>query len=448
MPIPSSHTRKKPGVSLRHDARTLAAQVLQRLEGAQAPVQAVLNSVLTRSACKRTDIALCVELCYGVLRMEIRLRWLLSRFLKATHKLPQHMHNILLIAAYGLVFLEAVPDYALVDWATESVKRAHGRTLAGVANACLRSVCREGSAPRDYAYYYVAGQDEQSQQALYHSLPLWIVRLWHHVYGPEKAAWLCIKSSARPAAGFRINRQRAGWEAVAQQLQAAGAEGLTAACFIVAPELRSQVEEQCALTAMLEEGRLSRQGAASQFALHALHVETWPEPIWDACAGQGTKCCALLELGKEVRLATDTHLPRLARIHSECRRLGLQQPLTVLASAQQPPLGFRPKTIVLDVPCSSLGVLAARPDIRRQRKEAQLQNFVQTQVAMLEAAYRELPSCGHIAYITCTQHPAENEEQIRAFLARHPKFTLAYEWNSPAENLLLEGMYAALLVKS
>jgi 16S rRNA (cytosine967-C5)-methyltransferase len=422
-------------------------QVLQRLEGAHVPVQAVLNSILARAVCDSADAALCAELCYGVLRMEIRLRWLLARFLKAPERLPPHMGHILLVAVYALLFLDGMPGYALVDWAVESVKRAHGQALARVANACLRAVCREGAALRDYAYYHVAGQDEAAQQALYHSLPSWIVRLWHVGYGPDKAALLSVKSAARPAMGLRVNRQRPGWEEVAYRLEVAGAQRLSSTCFAVSPNLRAQMEEHCALTALLAEGRLSRQGAASQLALDALHPETWPDPLWDACAGQGTKSCALLELGKNICMAGDTHLPRLRRISRECCRLCLPQPLVVQASALQPPLGFRPGTIVLDAPCSGLGVLAARPDIRRHRKAEHVQELIRIQADMLETAHTELASGGHIAYITCTQNPAENEAQVRAFLSRHPRAGLAGEWNSPAGNMVLEGMYAALLVK-
>ena len=447
MPRTSAHPSAHQAQPQRQDARDLAVQVLYRLEGTQLPVQAVLNTSLTNAACDPADAALCAELCYGALRMEIRLRWLLARFLKAPDKLPPRMRYILLVAMYALVFLESMPEYALVNWAVESVKRSHGQALARVANGCLRAVCREGASPRAYDYYHSPGQDEEAQQALYHSLPLWIVRLWYDGYGPDKAALLMAKSSSRPAAGLRVNSLRSGWEDVARQLCDAGAQRLSPVCFAVAPDRRSHLEEQCSLGALLADGKLSRQGAASRLALEALQPETWPDPLWDACAGQGSKSCALLELGKDLRMAGDTHLPRLRRIRSECCRLRLPQPLIVQASAMQPPLGFQPGSIVLDVPCSGLGVLATRPDIRRRRQARQLQDFVRKQAAMLEASYAELPSGGHLAYITCTQNPAENEEQIRAFLGRHPQSDLVREWNSPADDMLLEGMYSALLVK-
>jgi 16S rRNA (cytosine967-C5)-methyltransferase len=379
--------------------------------------------------------------------MEIRLRWLLGRFLQTPEKLPPPMLRILLVAVYALLFLDGMPEHAVVDWAVANVKRGLGQTLARVANGCLRAVCREGSAPRDYGYYHTAGQDEQAQLALYHSLPLWIVRLWHEGYGSDTAALLMAKSAARPAAGFRVNRLRAGWEEVARQLDAAGAERLSSSCFAVAPDLRARLEESCRLSTLLAEGKLSRQGAASQLAMHVLQPESWPGTLWDACAGQGTKSCALLELGMDVRMASDTHLPRLRRIGGECRRLCLPLPLVVRASVLRPPLRRKPGTILLDVPCSGLGVLAARPDIRRHRKAQHVQELLQIQSAMLESAYAELASGGHIAYMTCTQNPAENEDQIREFLGRHSGAALAQEWNSPAGDRMLEGMYAALLVK-
>ena len=430
----------------RQDGRDLAVQVLLTLEGTQLPVQAVLNGMLACAGCDPPEAALCTELCYGALRMEIRLRWLLARYLKDFKALPPRMRCILLVAAYGLQFL-GMAEYAVVDWAVERVKRKHGQTLARVANACLRAICREGAAPQEYGYYHSGGLDGEAQLALYYSLPLWIVRMWHEGYGADKAALLMAKSSARPAAGLRVNRLRPGWEALERQLEHAGAERLSGACFAAAPKLRARLEAQCSLKSLLSDGALSRQGPASLLALHALRPETWPDPVWDACAGQGTKSCALLELGKYVLIASDTHFSRLRRISGECRRLRLPLPLLARASALHPPLRFRPGTIVLDAPCSGLGVLAARPDIRRHRQAAQLKDLVHAQAAMLGAAYDELASGGHLVYITCTQNPAENEAQVRALLARHPGATLAVEWNSPAENRLLEGIYAALIVK-
>ena len=431
----------------RQDARELAVLVLQRLDGVRLPVQAVLHQVLAHAACDTKDAALCTEICYGTLRTEIRLNWILTRFLKKPAKLPPHMRRVLLVAVYALLFLEMMPEHAIVDWAVESVKRVHGPTLARVANACLRAVCREDAAPLDYDYYHAAGQDEMERQSVYYSLPLWIVRLWHAGYGPAKTALLLVKSATRPAAGLRLNRLRTGWEELARQLENSGGLRLAPACFAVPPEKRAQLEERCSLSVLLAEGRLSRQSAASQLALDALEPGTWPDPVWDACAGQGTKSCALLEFGKDVYLACDTHLPRLRRIAGECQRLRLPAPLVIQASALRPPLRRKARVILLDVPCSGLGVLASRPDIRRHRKTEHVREVLHLQAAMLETAYAELTCGGHIAYISCAQNPAENEEQIRTFLNRHPTAVLSHEWNSPVENELVEGMYAALLVK-
>jgi len=379
--------------------------------------------------------------------MEIRLNWLLSRFLRAPEKLPQPMRCVLHVAVYALLFLEGMPAYAAVDWAVARVKRTYGQTLAKVANGCLRTIGREGVAPQAYAYYYAPLQDALAQQSLFYSVPLWIVRLWHKGYGTDKAVLLSAKSANRPAAGLRVNILRPNWKDVARQLENAGAQRMAAACFAITPKKRARIEAQCSLAAFLGEGKVSRQGVASQLALDALHPAAWPDPIWDACAGQGTKSCALLELGKNVSVVSDTHLRRLFRVADECRRLNLPPPLIVQASALRPPLHTQAGTIVLDAPCSGLGVLASRPDIRRHRTEEDVQMLVRRQAAMLDAAHDSLGTGGHLAYITCTQNPDENELQVRAFLRRHPRAELAFEWNSPAQNMLLEGMYAALLVK-
>jgi 16S rRNA (cytosine967-C5)-methyltransferase len=437
------HAKERPH---RLDARDLAVQVLLQLENTQSTIQSVLNHVLKRTFCKPNDVALCTELCYGALRMEIRLRWLLDRFLPSQAKLPPRMRCILLVAAYALLFLDSIPSYAIVDWAADSVKRSHGHTLARVANGCLRAICREGVAPREYGYYLAAVQDDLMCHALYYSLPLWIAQFWVDGYGHDAAVLLFEKSASRPAAGFRVNRSRPDWMESARLLESAGAQSLAPGCLAIAPDLRAHFDTQCSIAALVADGKLSRQSAASQLALDAMQKDILPEPIWDACAGQGTKSCALLESGNDLRLVSDVNWSRLRRFSTECRRLQLRQPTIALASALQPPLRFKPSTIILDVPCSGLGVLSSRPDLRR-RNPKRIHELIEIQAAMLGSAFAELSSGGQLVYITCTVNPSENENLIRSFLSSHSNCKLAIEWSSPFENSLLEGMYSALLVK-
>jgi 16S rRNA (cytosine967-C5)-methyltransferase len=429
------------------DSRDLAVETLLRLETSRAPLQAVLHAVLSRARPGARDASLCAELCYGVVRREIRVRWLLRRFFKDPGRLPPRMRCLLCTAIYALIFLDAVPAYATVDWAVETVKKRHGTALARVANGGLRSLCREGGALKEYDYYSRHAKDSREADALFHSLPPWICGLWEKAYGSRTAGLLMVKSSSRPASGIRVNMSRADQTAVVARLTELGAVRLGSANFAFPAGMPAHENERSFIARCIAEGKISRQGPGSQAALEALEPAAWPEPIWDACAGQGSKTCALLERGKKLLAASDVHMPRLRRITGECARLRIDPPHVVCASILRPPLRKKPATILLDVPCSGLGTLASRPDIRRRRTREETEAFIEKQRNMLDAAYALLPTGGNLAYITCTCNPAENENQIESLLARRPGAQCLLEWSSPPDNLLLEGMYAALLRK-
>ena len=170
--------------------------------------------------------------------------------------------------------------------------------------------------------------------------------------------------------------------------------------------------------------------------------------MWDACAGRGGKTLALVELGVPVLAASDTYQPRLRGMRDDAKRLVLKTPPLFCASAAEPALRGTPRTILLDVPCSGLGTLARHPDLRTLRTPRQVAGLVDLQRRILDAVWSYLPSGGHLAYITCTMNPAENEGQIDAFLARTPGASLEKQWQSTPDAFGSDLMYGAMLKKA
>jgi 16S rRNA (cytosine967-C5)-methyltransferase len=168
---------------------------------------------------------------------------------------------------------------------------------------------------------------------------------------------------------------------------------------------------------------------------------------WDACAGQGGKALALLERGVQVALCSDTSRGRLSRISPQCSVLALPRPHIVQANAMAPPLARWNGHILLDVPCSGLGVLSSRPDLRRRISAGHLDGCAALQACILRQAAGCLLPGRRLAYITCTLNPAENQRQVACFLAEHADFSLAVEWQTPLEHPWMEGMYGALLAR-
>jgi 16S rRNA (cytosine967-C5)-methyltransferase len=409
-------------------------------------VQAALDAVLASRTLDPRDRGLATELVYGCLRLRGRLEFILSRFLKNPGAVPFPVRRLLALAAYEILHLDKVPAYASVDWAVSAVRDAAGKGLAGMANAVLRRLARAGRELDDPAFYRPDRCDEATHLGRYFSCPDWIVSLWLSAYGSEETRELLAGQLLPAPLGLRINRTRPG----ARELFAALA-ALPEARYAAFPSLAlapgtDTTPAGVALAEALARGSLSRQSAAAQAMLDRLGLTTWPEPVFDACAGRGGKTLALAEAGKRV-FAADIHPGRLSGLPGELARLGLPPVPAFRASATRMPLGRTPGTILLDAPCSGLGVLSRRPDTKWRRQPEDLPGLVRLQGAMLDAAYAALAPGGHLVYLTCTVNPAENEGAIDRLGRRHRRLALVEEIPAGPDPVLGESFYGVVLRK-
>ncbi len=194
----------------------------------------------------------------------------------------------------------------------------------------------------------------------------------------------------------------------------------------------------------LSQGVLSWQSAGSQVALLELGLDAWREPVWDACAGYGGKSMALMEWGVPVGLCTDRSVGRLRGLPAQCATLKLPQPAICIADATQPPVRQWHGHILVDAPCSGLGVLARRPDIRR-REPQHLAELEVLQRAMLCRLAAMLQPGRELAYITCTLNSAENEKAVEYLAEKNSKIKIVRQWQTSHTHPWLEGMFGALL---
>ncbi len=446
-------TRNRSG----HDPRAAALRVLDRVLTGQEAAQAVLDETLRESAMVPSDKGLCTELAYGCLRWKIRLDWELERLLKKPDKLPAEMRLILALAAYELAHLTRVPGYASVDWAVSRVRNRFGAGLAGVANGTLRTFARSLNSYNSPDRYAAVG-DATERAALAHGVPAWIARLWEREYGPDAALAYMRASGNHAVPAVRINAAKEGAADLRASLIAEATE-LAAAHPAAAGRAAAVGDWGVAFPAgtpyrvkgLEKEGKLSYQSAGVQEALAALGARSWQGPVWDACAGRGGKTAALLEPGVPVAAASDLSAARLHGLLPELARLGLagSVPAVLEADAGKPPAGtvldgpFA--TILADVPCTGLGTLARRPEIRLRRAENDIAALAAAQDAILDAAAVRLIPGGRIIYMTCTLSRAENEDRTAAFLARHPFFVSEREYATPPDSPWNEFFYAAVL---
>lgn len=426
-------------------ARRCALEVLTEVLDTQRPLQESLDARLSGDAAlsaSSRDRALATNLVYGTLRHLGRLESILGRFLRKPGNVPPAGSRILLAAAYELLFLHRIPQYATLHWAVDAMKLRAGPQLAGLANAVLRKVAAIGPAHQDFATYR-KGNGFAPAAAAYYSLPPWMVEMLLEEHGREDALLYMDAFVHEPPLGLRINQARPGHAAVFTSIAS-----MHACLGAQAPWVMLQPDHDLDVAALVDKGMASRQSVASQAALQALRPEQWPTPVWDACAGHGGKTLWLVEAGVQPVWASDVHAGRLAGLRAEAVRLGLPQPPAFLASGTGPtPLRQAPRTILLDAPCTGLGVIARRPDIKWHRRPEDVQTMARVQRQLLEQSWALLPRGGRLAYITCTLTHAENAGQVERFLVNHADVRELIRHTTPPASLAREFFFASLLEK-
>ncbi len=426
-------------------------------------IQAALDQALGSDPLSDRDAGLVTELVYGYCRLKGRTDALLARFLDPKRKLPEEAALALGLAAYEIIHLDRVPAYASVNWAVDWTKgytRAH---LSGLFNAVLRRVADMADAARTFAPYREGAKDEAQVLSRFYSCPEWIVRLWLKEYSREDVARF-LKAQARPpAVGLAVDPQAlAGGQDAAEALAArlAGHALCLGRCGLgLAFQSGASLQALAADLALTPEelSALYRQGFAAREALAALNPARWKTPVWDACAGRGGKTRLLLEAGLSPVLASDTHQGRLKALARELAPFIADGRLLVFrARADEPapflqidkPEGLRPASILLDAPCTGLGTLSRRPDIKWKRTPDDAANLVRTQAALLRQAFASCAPGGAVHYVTCTMNPDENQRQVARFLEAEPSARLAGTWATGEDVPTGEFFFSATLTRA
>ncbi|TVQ95780.1 MAG: Fmu (Sun) domain-containing protein [Desulfovibrionales bacterium] len=394
-------------------------------------VQSALDNEILRHGLGARDAALASELCYGYLRHKGRVTFGLERFLRKPGTLPPSCRTALEVAAYETLFLDRVPEFATRSWVTSLARKKWGRGLAKVATAWMTWVCAHRADLHGPEMYRQDG-NPRLFLSRYYSLPAWIVDLWVESYGLEAATRLAEAQSSPPLLGLRINPMHQRSAALVRRAESFASELQMVDAFSLGCSRETARRVFPDLAVDLRMGAMSRQSLEAQRMMKDFGAGSWPEPVWDLCAGRGGKTAYLLERGQKLVRAADLHSGRLRGLLLELDRLGLPRISVVRARADAlPPWQEQPRTILLDVPCSGLGVLAPRPDTKWKRTPSDIPPLLALQEAILRQAAASLAPQGQIIYMTCTIHPAENQAMIDRFLDAHKTFHILRHFATP-----------------
>ena len=400
-------------------ARRAAARVLRRVSEEGAFADLALEAEIDRDQLDARDAALTTEIALGVLRWQ---RWLDA--LIAPHsrrpleRLDSPVLTALRMAVYQLAFLDRVPARAAVNDAVELVKPRAKPGAAEFVNAVLRGFARRGAAERRPRL----PADPIERLAVRCSFPTWLCARWVARFGEPDAERLMLAMNDRPPLTVRANTLRTTREALAARLEAE--EGVRATPTSRAPE-GLEVEHGGApgRWKALTDGEAVPQDEASMLVSRLLD----PQPgdlVADACAAPGTKTTHLAALMRDRGriVAFDPQPARLALVERAAARLGVtivetrEGPVEALA----PALAERCDRVLVDAPCSNLGVLRRNPEVKWRRASGDVLVSAGRQHTILGAAASMVRPGGWLVYATCSLEPEENEQVVHEFLTSRP----------------------------
>lgn len=401
-------------------ARELALRALHRVETEDAYASPALEDLFRRRPADRRERALATELTFGVLRRRNTLDFLLERFTRRPLSgLTPWIRNDLRLGAYQIRYLDRIPAPAAIDEAVHLARRFGHAGTAGLVNAVLRAFAAGHAA----VAFPDAAADPAAHLALVHSHPEWLVRRWLGRYGFDDTRAFLEYDNAAPTLVVRANTLRTTPEALRARLEAEGVAAVPGRYLPEALHL-SGVPALEDLSAF-REGWFQVQDESSMLAARVVDPQPG-ETVIDVAAAPGGKATHLAErMGDRGRvIANDVHPGRLALVEANRRRLGIACVETVLGDGRALPDRFAGAAdrVLLDAPCSGLGVLNRRADARWRKREEDIAERAALQRDLIAAAALLVRPGGVLVYSTCTVEPEENDGVCDAFLRAHPEF--------------------------
>ncbi|MDD2414481.1 MAG: 16S rRNA (cytosine(967)-C(5))-methyltransferase RsmB [Eubacteriaceae bacterium] len=390
-------------------------------EGAYSNLE--VRQVLSRNLFSEEDKRLFLNLVYGTWQNQIFLDDRLNRLIKNAQKPEPIVREICRISLYQILFLDRVPDYAIVNEAVTLCKR-QCRRASGFVNGVLRSALRQKAALQqvDTADF----DNEKEAMAVRYSIPVPIIYQYFTVFGKEKAPEILKKMNETPPFFIRINTLKTDRESLAVALKQQGVPTRKGSLSQDALQLVSVN----AFHGQIQRSSLYRQGAFTIQDQGAMLIADWLDPqpgeqVLDMCAAPGGKTTHLAQLMKNQGriIARDIYDSRLKLIEQTADRMGV----TIIETEKRdgteaiPDEHNRYDKILLDVPCSGTGIIRRKPELRVMRDKKERRKLRDSQRQMLHCGLKALKSGGTLVYSTCTVDPDENERLVATVCQNYPE---------------------------
>jgi len=410
------------------DARQAAWMVLNRLDHAQKTLDRILDEYFAgKSILPKRERALFSALVYGVLRWRNRLDWIINYFSKTpVAKIDPKVLNLLRLGLFQITDLDKVPPSAAVNTSVEMAKSVAAPWVVKFVNANLRKMAREH---QNVPFPEISSRPLPALAAG-KSFPEWLLKRWLKRFGVDETAALCDAVNRIPPITLRANTLKTDRQRLVAALLDDAAEVWNTDLAPDGVSLRRPAKPIGEMRSF-QQGWFQVQDEAAQLIV-SLVAPRPGERILDACAGLGGKTGHFAQLMKNSGeiIALDSDPGKLQKTGSEMSRLGVTivKPLThdLGGRLTRERAGMFDRVLV-DAPCSGLGVIRRNPDIKWSSSGKDLRRSAARQVQFLENIEALVKPAGVLAYSVCSTEPEENEEVVKAFLNNHENFAIDRE---------------------
>ncbi len=394
---------------MKKTARNCALEALLQVEENSGYSNIVLDKCLRKYELDKRDSALCSHIFYGVLEKRITLDYFLQKFFRRpSDKLHEGIKQILRIAAYQCIYLDKIPESAIVNEAVNSVKELRKESQSGFVNGVLRELIREK------ANLELPDDESSLSLSIRYSCPEELILMWKKAYGIGNTIKILESFSQKSKTFVRINSTKTK----------------DIGGFYKSKYLRYAAEftgtGSVAETEEFKDGLFHVQDLSSQYLCEILDPKAG-ENVIDMCAAPGGKTFTIAEkMNCEGKVYSyDLYKGRVKLIRDGAYRLGLSNVLASIRDATSDKCEISDADRILcDVPCSGFGTIRRKPEIRYKTME-ELEELPKIQYEILKKSSKHLKSGGYLLYSTCTLNPKENTEIADKFLKENDDFEAA-----------------------
>ncbi|ENK1242549.1 16S rRNA (cytosine(967)-C(5))-methyltransferase RsmB [Clostridium sporogenes] len=414
------------------NAREVALDVLKAVlyEGAYSNI--VLNKRLNKSNLKDNDKALITEIVYGTLKYKETLDIIIQSYLRNPIKtMDKNIVNILRITIYQIRYLDKIPSFAAVNEAVEMSKKISIK-YSKLVNGVLRNYIRTCKNKKFYDH-----RNNLEKLSFIYSYPKWLVKMFISQYGIEIAEKILKGLNERPNITVRVNNLKIDYDEAFEKLSECGyniEEGY------ICPEAIQIIKgKNIEKNPLFIRGDITVQDESAMLIAPSMEL-TEENVVLDLCSAPGGKTTHISEImnNKSKVFAYDIHQNKLSLIEENAKRLGIKNIEAYVGDASifNKELKEKAHRVLMDVPCSGLGIIRKKPEIKWTKNEKEIKNIIDIQKKIINNGASYLKKGGVLLYSTCTLNKEENEENINWFLKKHKNFKIEPLYYGNLDNII------------